>query len=399
MCKKFMFLFCGICCVFAFAQPGWANQRIKKMDQAMARIAEQSADHETLDEVVRFVSQKDPKPVVRSEEDLSKLERPLTAQEKGKLQNYQKKTQKLNRGAFLKKTQEILKNVDARFNISGGLRYDQVRWTIAGPGGYPDILSDLDWRDQRTQQVTFQGDVCFYDKYVIDALYSTGNIVEGDVQDSDYLYSSRQGEFSRSYWDSEGGDVYDLMFGIGYRMNIDNERMLKMANCDDLSITFLSGYSKHEQDLVGEKGKQVIPLMASPLLENNLHQKYVTEWEGPWFGFELEGRRRKLTGTFRYQYHVVDYYAWADWNLRSEYQHPKSFEHVAKGRGFKINVGANYHLKDNFSIDFGMDFSKFHTAPGVDRIFLQSGGTLESALNEVLWNSHAFMLGGTYYFQ
>jgi hypothetical protein len=366
------------------------------MDKAMEQIAREKAGDESLDEVMDFVQQNDPKPVVRTREDLAKVNRPLTQREKEKLARHKKRTRKLNKEAFFQMP-AWAKEIESKFHLSLGYRYDKVQWNIQAVGGTPNILSELTWDDMRSEQLTLQGDMCFMDHYVLDVLYSTGNIQEGDVRDSDYALDGRQGEYSRSMSDAEGGDVYDLMFGLGYRMDIDNDRILRMSNCDELTVTLLGGYSINEQDLVAEDGFQEVPFNGPEGLET-LHSKYVTEWKGPWFGFELVGRRRKLSGVFRYQYHIADYYAWADWNLRSDFQHPKSFEHEATARGFKINLGAKYHLKEYFSLDLAMDFQQWHTAPGVDRTFFSSGTVTETRLNEVLWDSHAFMFGGTFYF-
>ena len=55
-----------------------------------------------------------------------------------------------------------------------------------------------------------------------------------------------------------------------------------------------------------------------------LHAKYDAQWKGPWVGLELDGSMRKFLGHIRFEYHFPDYYAQAEWNLRTEFQHEKS---------------------------------------------------------------------------
>ena len=110
------------------------------------------------------------------------------------------------------------------------------------------------------------------------------------------------------------------------------------------------------------------------------------------------GSKNKLFGVFRFEYHWADYYGSANWNLRSDFQHPKSFEQVADGRGLVFNLGAGYKLTDNWALDVRFDFQDWKTDPGIDRVFFSSGAIVETRLNEVNWESKAFMLGSTYNF-
>lgn len=398
-CLLFSLVFLGS--VFGVSN-AFAERRIDAMDRAMAKLAVENASDSSLENIEEFVMNTDPKQALDLDAGGENVNRPLTDREKEKLAAYKKRTKSLNQNAFMSKVNDLIANTDMRLSLSGGYRNDQVTWNIEGVGGYPDIVSELDWDEQEIKYVSFKGDFTFYDHYVLDFFYSTGDIYDGAAQDSDYADSGKQNEYSRSIWETQGGDVYDLMFALGYKMDVEDERLLRMANCDNLVFTGLVGYAINEQDLVGEHGKQVVGTLSAQgteLLANNLHQKYVTEWKGPWFGFELEGRRRKLTGVFRYQYHIADYYSWLSWNLRDDFQQPVSGEHEATGRGFKINVGAKYHMREDFTVDLGMDFQRWHTAPGTNTFHTVASGDIESELNEVIWRSYAFIFGATYYFE
>jgi hypothetical protein len=106
--------------------------------------------------------------------------------------------------------------------------------------------------------------------------------------------------------------------------------------------------------------------------------------------------------TIGYEYHMPDYYAEADWNLRTEpvkgFMHPKSFEHIADGRGdvFKIHIWNRNTT--NIKWHYGFDFHKFRATNGIDRTFNITGAIYETRLNEVKYQANIFKFGFNYYF-
>jgi len=112
----------------------------------------------------------------------------------------------------------------------------------------------------------------------------------------------------------------------------------------------------------------------------------------------MDGLISKIDGFFRFEYHFADYYAEADWNLRTDFEHPKSFTHEADGRGLVFTVGAEYNLNDNWTLDVNADVQDWRTEAGIDRTFLSSGIATDTRLNEVNWESYALMVGATCHF-
>jgi hypothetical protein len=95
----------------------------------------------------------------------------------------------------------------------------------------------------------------------------------------------------------------------------------------------------------------------------------------------------KWTVTTSIEYHWVDYSAEADWNLRDDFQHPKSFEHEAYGDGWVAGVGVNYALNQQFSLGLSGDYLSWNTDSGTDRLYLANGSIVDTRLNEVNWES------------
>ncbi|MCR4337759.1 MAG: TonB-dependent receptor [Candidatus Omnitrophica bacterium] len=282
--------------------------------------------------------------------------------------------------------------IEGRFSLLGGYRNDDFDWNIAGDinGNNPNVLSELTWSDLAMYQVQAQGQLIIAEHWVADGLASYSDIYDGENQDSDFLANQRTLEFSRSNNQSDNGRVVDLSGGVGYRFSHHSD--LDWFAVDQLWVTPLVGYSQHKQDLVITDGFQTVPA-TGPFA--GLHSQYDTEWKGPWWGVELEGTRGKLGGTLRAEYHMVDYYAEADWNLRSDFQHPKSFEHEADGRGLVFRMGLNYQLTRFLSLDFQGTFQDWETDHGIDRVFFSSGSIAETRLNEVNWESYSLLAGAT----
>ena len=106
-------------------------------------------------------------------------------------------------------------------------------------------------------------------------------------------------------------------------------------------------------------------------------------------------KKDKFSGFFRFEYHWADYYAEADWNLRTDFKHPKSFEHEADGWGVVFRTGGDYALNNTWSLNFNWDLQKWETDEGIDRTFFSNNTVGQTQLNEVNWESFSLRLGAT----
>ena len=285
----------------------------------------------------------------------------------------------------------------ADMRLLAGWRRDDFDWNIASDisgDATPNILSELTWSDLKMTQLKLESDVFIDNHFVFTGMLAYADIYEGDNQDSDYSGNDRTLEFSRSNNDSGDGDAMDWSLGAGYKLYLGSDEDLLVA--DDMWLTLLGGYSYHELNLIITEGVQTIPDTGP--FGPTLHTSYWAEWDGPWLGFQLEGSIDKIFGTFRFEYHWADYYGSANWNLRNDFQHPKSFEHIADGRGLVFNLGAGYEVTDSLTLNLRADIQDWEATDGIDRTFFASGTTTEIRFNEVNWKSKALMLGSTYHF-
>jgi len=267
-----------------------------------------------------------------------------------------------------------------------GYRRADLDWNIGGGILGPNIISELTWSD--LEIIELRGKLTFdldNDSY-LEASLAYGWINDGENQDSDYKGDNRTLEYSRSNNDGDGDDVLDLAAGWGPRLLYPNA-----ATGRTLRVIPLIGLSYHEQNLRITDGFQTIPPLG-PF--PGLNSTYDTEWWGPWFGIDLQqGAGEGFTMFGRYQFHLAEYYAAANWNLRDDFAHPKSFEHEADGTGHVVSIGALYQLRQHFSLRADLRYETWSTDPGTTRFFLADGRVGVQPLNEVNWESWAINLG------
>lgn len=239
--------------------------------------------------------------------------------------------------------------METSFTLNSGYRVDDLDWNIAGDttGSNPNILSELTWRDLKIYQVKADG------KVVLEWFYLRGSIgygwiFDGENQDSDYAGNNRTFEFSRSNNSSDKGNVMDASMGAGYQFN---------PGSGWLKVTPLVGYSHNEQNVTMRNGFQSIPSTGS---FSGLNSTYDTKWKGPWAGVDLSIEASKSLTIFgSFEYHRADYKAEANWNLRTDFAHPKSFEHDADGKGIVLSAGGTYAIDKHWLINANVDFQNW----------------------------------------
>ena len=102
-----------------------------------------------------------------------------------------------------------------------------------------------------------------------------------------------------------------------------------------------------------------------------------------------------------FEYHLADYYAEANWNLRNDFAHPKSFEHFNNGmagQGILGSLDLRYQFSQKWYGTLMTEFQKWDVDGGTDRTFLANGNTIDVKLNEVNWKSFATQFGIYYVF-
>lgn len=279
--------------------------------------------------------------------------------------------------------------LDREYSLSVISRVDELDWNIAGntSGTSPNILSELTWTDLESLGLEIKGSAPVNNRMYLRGSFRYSWIYSGANQDSDYSGNNRTQEYSRSNNNSDSGSVWDASGGLGFVL-LDGP----------FFIAPVGGFSYHKQNLTITDGFQTIPA-TGPFA--GLNSTYEARWFGPWAGLDLwytRPRSRSFTLSMSLEYHVLWYRAEADWNLRSDFSHPKSFEHWATGNGILLTIDSVHRLKSGISINYGIDVRAFMVHNGTDRVYFSSGAISDTKLNEVNWTSSSIYLGLGYAF-
>ena len=289
--------------------------------------------------------------------------------------------------------------------LSAGYRVDDFDWNIAGDihGNSPNVLSELTWDDLEIYQLELYNKTIVREVFYLRGSLSYGWIKGGGNQDSDYLEDNRSLEFSRSNNGADDGNTLDASLGMGYPFTFGS---------GFVGLTPLVGYSYHEQNLTMTDGSQTITWISldpdfpdgpplGPMV--GLDNTYEAQWKGPWVGFDLIFTSKdvhrywaQVEAYVNLEYHWADYCAEADWNLRTDFAHPKSFEHDADGDGIALSAGWNVVWSDHWALNANFDYQEWSADHGTDRTFFSDGSVEETRLNEVNWKSYAITVGLSY---
>lgn len=279
--------------------------------------------------------------------------------------------------------------------VSTGRRVDDLNWNISGItpfGNFVNVLSELTWSDIESQEVRV-GARIFLNRYFIKGEASYGFINSGVNQDSDFRGNDRTLEYSRSNNSSDDGSVWDVSGGFGHLYKF-------QALGGHVDLIPMAGLSYHKQNLTITEGVQTITYSGGPALGPfpGLASTYEAGWGGPWAGGEAAYQRGNLKLFGGFEYHVVYYRAEANWNLRTAFAHPVSFEHWATGTGIVLSAGGEYNLSQRWSFTASFKASDFRASDGTDRTYFANGTAADTPLNEVNWDSRSALFGLNYRF-
>jgi hypothetical protein len=281
------------------------------------------------------------------------------------------------------------------YSLASGYREDRLNWNTASVSGNPNVLSELEWTDIRSVQLAGQAEITTPRGWHFDGKLGYAWVADGDNQDSDFLGNGRTLEFSRSNNQADKGHMVDASFGIGHSFFIPAG-----GDSSRLSVTPMAGYAYQEQNLRIQDGRQTVSAYGFPMplgRFEGLDSSYDTRWHGPWLG--LKFRARLLPGlrlSLWSEFHWADFHAEADWNLREDFRHPKSFSHDADDEGIRAGGSLDYALTPQLSLGIRGDYQNWNADDGKDKTFFADGAAAITRLNEVRWEAFSASVGLNY---
>jgi len=258
--------------------------------------------------------------------------------------------------------------------VFGGYRQENLRWSIAGnsSGRNPNVYSELKWHavGGPSTGVALSWEV--WRRLVVFAEGSRMFTSSGRVSDTDYGGDDRTDPVYARSFDSHKGYAYANFLGLGYRFVV----------APRLQLTPAIGYEWSGQRLSIEDAAELL-------------NSYYRTW---WKGLVVRGSGElKLDGKwgllFAGAYHQANYRADADWNLIQTFSHPVSFSHRADGYGLEGRLGVKYIVGRHVAVVMAGDYFNWRTGKGVDELYLTSGQTSQTQLNEVVMTGFGVKLG------
>jgi hypothetical protein len=262
-------------------------------------------------------------------------------------------------------------------DIGRGSRF--LTWTIAGNS--VNILSELTWYGIHVAGVSATLELRPVRKLLLLGDVAAGWIVAGENRDSDYDGDDRTLEWSRSDNNGSGGLVWSASAAVGYQLG---------AGISPVTLAPLFGFSVAQQRFRMTDGYQSIsdtstgksPPPVGPF--PGLDSRYVARWLGSWVGLDLGWDiSQAVHVSVLAAYHLARFYAWADWNLRSDFEHPRSFEQSALGWGATVEGGVDYLLASDLGLSGKIGYEWWEAGPGIDRTFNSNGSIGVTQLNRV----------------
>jgi hypothetical protein len=273
------------------------------------------------------------------------------------------------------------------FGADVGMRTAHFDWSIASDmSGHktPDTLSELSYDNLSIMDgggmLALSVTEGRFEHTYIETQLRRGRIQDGNIRDSDYDGNDKTREYSRSYSDPAGSGTFEFDANIGRDFYV----------TDNVLFRPLIGYSYQTQNFLKQDGEQIVSTYGrTPKVGafNGLASTYDTQWNALTLGADTQYHGERYVLGLRAQLLMSAYYGEADWNLRSDFAHPRSFAHWANGTGSQLTASYAYRLTKNWWLKADGYAQNLRTRDGVDTVFFNSGKTSSTKLNETQWRT------------
>ena len=281
------------------------------------------------------------------------------------------------------------------------------KWNLAGTGGTPNILSELELLELDSTVVEIFGGIRS-GTAALTVRFGFGSMEDSIYRDSDYLSNDRQGIYSLSTGTADGKDWDDL-----YYYNIDySYRLLSRKSEHWMTpryLDFVIGYQQRHEVVTMTNGLQeicVAPCTGGTGPFAGLNSHYTFDWKSILIG--LEGSLPLFRGlTLKGNTLFIPYTNYSGegvWNLRNGppscptcFKQNPSFTHKADGGyGGEIDVSLSYRIKERFEIGVGYRYWFIKSGDGTDTTFFSSGAIGVTQFNEAVSERQGAFLDLTY---
>lgn len=245
--------------------------------------------------------------------------------------------------------------------LSQGYRRDKLDFSISGPNGRPNIISELTFKHIDIYVTALRAELT-KDGYFLQGMAAYGLVCHGKAIDDDYLFNDRKGQFSHSTHDIPGEYTIDFAARFGKHF----------ACVNDVIVSPHVGYSTYVQKLRFRHGDGWVmhPLSRSGKQSQKIHglnSTYKSNWYGPELGCACKKALTKkicLTANYTLLF-PLKYDGKGYWNLRAKHdQHFDLSNKSSKSFGNILALGAEWTLTPDWTLKAEYEFMKFYAKGG-----------------------------------
>ncbi len=159
--------------------------------------------------------------------------------------------------------------------------------------------------------------------------------------------------------------------------------------------SFAIGFQNTEYDLVMTDGIQLEPIQ-EPI--PGLNSSYSPNFKSTYISYTTEHKLGSGFLSINATNLWTRFKATADWNLREEFVHPRSFIHTGDGDGYQFSLTYSYPISKHLDLYSTATYRKVKIENGYDQIFLVDGQSFVTTLNEVNEDVKSLRVGLTAHF-
>ena len=237
-----------------------------------------------------------------------------------------------------------LKKLTAEMNL--GYLNTNYNWSIAGNG--VNILSELHYNPIHALNSEMKLSTNITNRININLSAQILKNISGKGIDADYGGNDRT-DPSIGYFNSSKGTGFQVALNSMYLINPKNK-------------------IKTSAGLGGVLKKQLFTL--NEIDDNQSVTKYHAQWIAASVNTKATTQFQKFEPFIGADLLPFKYYAVADWILRADFKHPKSFEQKSWGFGWKINMGSFYQVNPSVKLKAQYTFSSMKANSGQDIAYL-----------------------------
>ncbi len=244
--------------------------------------------------------------------------------------------------------------------LSEGYRQERLDWSISGPHGKPNIVSELKFKHVDVY-VTRLAVTLTKDDYFLKGIASYGHIFHGRFIDNDYEKSNRKGLFSHSTHSLKGDYTADgaLLFGKHFTLD------------EGFTVSPQIGYGAYTQKYRIHQGTGKMRYFSFGRTHktkfHGLNSTFKSNWYAPEIGIEVKKSLTKTVNIFASYtlLYPLKYDGKGYWNLREKKSRHFHFKNKSsKSYGNLAGLGVEWAFLQDWSVKVDYQFKKFYSRGG-----------------------------------